>query len=98
MGEGPVITFMDKGTAYDRGLYNLTVETAKENNMKVQTKSKIIGGNDASVLHKSAGGIRTVSVSAPCRYLHTASSSVCYKDVTDMRKLAERLLHKFAVL
>jgi endoglucanase len=98
LGNGPVISFMDKGTAYDRELYKIAVDTAKENNMKWQTKSKIVGGNDASVLHRSAGGVRTVAVSAACRYIHTPYNTVNCKDVEDMVKLAEKLLYKFAVL
>ncbi|MCL2037100.1 MAG: M28 family peptidase [Oscillospiraceae bacterium] len=97
LGKGAVVGFMDKGTAYDRGLYNITLETAKENNLLIQTKSKIVGGNDASVFHKSAGGIRTIAISAPCRYIHTPFCVANYKDIESMRKLAEKLLYKFAV-
>jgi endoglucanase len=98
LGDGPVISYMDKGTAYDRGLYKIAVETAKENNLRSQIKGRIVGGNDASVVHKTAGGIRTIAVCAPCRYIHTAYSLVNSRDVAEMRKLAEKLLYKFAVL
>jgi endoglucanase len=95
---GAVISFMDKGTVYDRRLYKIAVETAKENNLRCQTKNKIVGGNDASVVHKSAGGIRTVAISAPCRYLHTPYCVVESGVLNEMRVLAEKLLSKYAVL
>jgi endoglucanase len=95
---GPVISFMDKSTAYDRELYGIALETARENNMKIQVKSKIVGGNDAGVVHKSMGGIRTIAVSAPCRYIHTANGMVSFRDIIEMKKLAEKLLYKFAVM
>jgi len=98
LGKGPVISFMDKGTVYDRQLYNMAVLTAKENNIKSQTKNKIVGGNDASVIHKSAGGMRTIAVSAPCRYLHTPHCVMNKQDAVETRLLAEKLLCKFAVL
>ena len=98
LGEGPVVSFMDKGTMYDRELYAIAVETAKENNIKIQTKSKVVGGNDASVIHKSVGGIRTIAVSAPCRYIHTPSCAANSRDIAEMRALAEKLLCKFAIL
>jgi endoglucanase len=98
LGEGAVITFMDKGTVYDRELYKITNQTAKDNNLKFQTKNKIIGGNDASVIHTSAGGIRTIAVSAPCRYLHSPLCMANNQDISEMRVLAEKLLSKLAVL
>jgi len=98
LGAGPVISFMDKNAVYDRQLYNIAVETGKENNIKTQTKNKIVGGNDAGVINKSAGGIRTIAVSAPCRYLHTPHSMADKNDMVQMRVLAEKLLSKYAVL
>jgi endoglucanase len=98
LGAGPVVSFMDKGTVYDRKLYGIAVETAKENNIKIQSKSKIVGGNDASVLHKSAGGIRTIAVCVPCRYLHTPLCIANNRDIVEMRRLAEKLLYKLAAL
>ena len=98
LGGGPVISFMDKGTLYDRRLYDIAVQTAAENNLKSQTKSKIVGGNDAGVIHKTMGGIRTIAVSAPCRYLHTPFSMVNSRDVMEVRTLAEKLLYKYAIL
>jgi len=98
LGGGAVVSFMDKGTVYDRELYNITLETAKENNIKTQTKSKIVGGNDASIIHKSMGGIRTIAVSAPCRYIHTPFCMASIGDINGMRTLAGQLLCKFAKL
>ena len=98
MRAGPVVGFMDKGTIYDRELHQIASKTAMENNINIQTKNKIVGGNDASIIHKSVGGVRTIAVSAPCRYIHTPFCVVNNQDIKDIRVLAEKLLCKFAIL
>lgn len=80
-GSGAVISFMDNGTIYDKQLYIATFKVAKENNIKVQPKAAIAGSNNSSIIHKTKGGIRTLSVSLPCRYIH---SGYCVADVNDI--------------
>jgi len=91
---GTVVSFMDKGTVYDKELFDLAFKTAAENGLKCQTKTKVIGGNDASAIHKSLGGIRTLALSAPCRYLHTAYCAADKRDILEMRVLAEKMIEK----
>lgn len=33
----------------------------------------VAGGNDAKAIHVSAGGVKTLAISLPCRYLHSPS-------------------------
>lgn len=60
-----MVSFMDNGTIYDKGLYDHAFALAKERNIPCQTKTRIAGGNNAHVLHtvKSGrprrGGVRT---------------------------------------
>jgi len=91
LGGGTVVPFMDRGTAYDRALYKLAFETAAENGLKCQTKTQVAGGNDSSSIHKAAGGIRTVCLSVPCRYLHSPSCVINKDDLLEMRTLTEKL-------
>ncbi|MCL2077807.1 MAG: M42 family peptidase [Oscillospiraceae bacterium] len=98
LGDGTVVPFMDKGTAYDRELYNLTFETAYRNNIKIQTKTQIAGGNDSSSIHKTAGGVRTICLAAPCRYLHSPCCVIKKDDFLGTRVLAEKLAYKIAEL
>ncbi len=88
---GPVISFMDRGTVYDRELFALALETASKNNIKAQVKTKVAGGNDSQVVHKSRGGVRTVSMSMPCRYLHSASCVLDKSDIHSTFELAMKL-------
>ena len=45
-GKGPVISYMDGGTIYDRGLFRDLRRLAEENRIPWQTKEYIAGGND----------------------------------------------------
>lgn len=91
-GKGAVISFMDKATVYDYSLYNTALEVAAKNKLPCQTKSGIFGGNDSKSIQVSKGGVRTLSVSLPCRYIHTASNMLCKKDIKNTLKLLEKLV------
>lgn len=96
LGEGPVISFMDRSTSYDSGLYRRAFALAKENNIPCQTKTMVAGGNDAGAIHVSRGGVRTLAVSAPCRYIHSPVCVVKEDDLTQMLSLTRLLAASFA--
>ena len=95
-GGGAVVSFMDRATLYDRELYKRAFEIAEKNNIPCQTKTVVAGGNDAGAIHKSAGGIKTIAVSLPCRYIHSGSSVCNLKDIESVERLAKELLKDFA--
>lgn len=86
LGKGCVVSFMDRGTIYDRELYRLAFEKAVEQGIPVQTKTLIAGGNDSGAIHVSAGGVRTCALSVPTRYLHSPS---CVAKLSDIRAAAD---------
>ena len=86
LGEGPAISFMDRGTVYDPALYRLAMDTAAQHGIKAQPKRYVAGGNDASVIHKSLNGVKTLTVSMPCRYLH---SPACVLHTNDIQACAD---------
>lgn len=94
LGNGPVVSFMDGRTVYDNKLYNLAFETAKENGLKIQTKTAIAGGNDAGAIQTSGKGSRVIAVSLPCRYIHSGVSVVKKSDIEETRKLLNAFLPK----
>ena len=98
LGEGPVVSYMDRSTIYDRELYKLAFDTAKELDIKCQTKSVVAGGNDSGAIHKAVGGVRTVAVSLPCRYLHSPSCVIKESDLYGSARLAEALIGKLGAL
>lgn len=96
VGNGAVVSFMDRGTIYNKDLYKKAREIADKNGIANQTKTVVAGGNDAAAIHKAAGGIKTVAVSLPCRYIHSASSVGSKKDMECVKDLAKVLLEEFA--
>ena len=95
LGKGPVVSFMDRSTVYDRELYRLAFDIAAEEGFPCQTKSMVAGGNDAGAIHISGKGVRTIAVSVPCRYLHSPSCVISTDDYENscrlVRILAERI-------
>ena len=92
LGSGPVVSFMDRRTIYDRELYRLAFDTAREIGVPCQTKSAVAGGNDAGAIHISGKGVRTLAVSVPCRYLH---SPACVIESADLES-TYALVHELA--
>lgn len=94
LGDGPVVSFMDGRTIYDKELYKLARNIAKENGILAQTKTAIAGGNDAGAIQTSGKGSRVLAISLPCRYIHSASSVVNLKDIDNTLLLLKELLPK----
>lgn len=94
LGNGPVVSFMDGRTLYSKRLYNLAFETAKNSNIKIQTKTAIAGGNDAGAIQTSGKGSEVLAISLPCRYIHSPASMLKISDIDDTRKLLDELLLK----
>ncbi len=95
-GDGAVVSFMDRSTMYNPDLFKNAFDVAKKNNIKIQPKTTVAGGNDAGVIHKSCAGVRTIAVSLACRYIHSAT---CVADINDMNSchdLAVALLKEYA--
>ena len=94
LGDGPVISFMDNRTIYDRELFELGFAVAKENNIPAQTKTAVAGGNDAGAIQTSGDGARVMAISLPTRYIHSGASVVKASDIDDTRRLLKALLPK----
>ncbi len=96
LGDGGVVSFMDRRTIYPKDLFDKAFEVAQKNGIKVQAKKAVAGGNNAGVIHKTAGGVRTLAVSLPCRYLHSPSCVLKKDDITESVKLIKALAEEFA--
>lgn len=98
LGKGAVVSYMDRSTIYDRELYELAFSLAEKNNIPVQTKTMVAGGNDSGAIHTTGNGARTVAVSAPCRYLHSPSCVADKRDIDACGKLALALIGELGKL
>ncbi len=92
LGDGPAVSFMDKATLYEKRLYDLAINSG----LKCQTKKFVSGGNDAGAIHLTKSGVPTVTLSAPCRYIHSPSPVADLDDAENMVPLAEHLINTLA--
>ena len=95
-GKGPVVPYMDGGTAYDRALFELLRDLAEENHIPWQTKEYISGGTDARAIQRTKTGVRVAAVSAAVRYLHSPSSVASISDIEHIETLALRFIEAVA--
>ncbi len=96
VGDGAVLSFMDRSTIYDKEYYKMAFEAAEKVGVKCQAKRAVAGGNDAGAIHVSRGGVRTVAVSLPCRYLHAPVGLIAQEDYYSAQKLVFKLAEKIA--
>ncbi len=93
IGQGAVVSFADRATLYDSELYTLIRTIANECNIPIQTKNRIVGGNNAGSIQRSHSGTRVAAISLPCRYIH---SPLCVGKWSDIEAM-NSLLHQFVM-
>ena len=96
VGKGPVVSFMDRRTIYCREYYETAFALAEKLGIPSQTKEGVAGGNDAGAVAPAGTGVRTIAVSLPCRYLHSAFSLIAQEDFENAEKLVKALAEQIA--
>ena len=71
---GPAIYIADRATMSDPRLVNHFVMTAEKNKIIHQIRQPGEGGTDAGAIHLQRGGIPSISISVPTRYIHSPVS------------------------
>ncbi len=87
-GKGPVLSWMDGGTIYDRGLFELLRGLAEDNGLPWQMKHYLAGGTDGKAIQRTKAGVRVAGISAAVRCLHAPSSVCSISDAEQMLVLA----------
>lgn len=91
-GKGAVVSFMDGATSYDREYYNAALNSG----IAAQSKCAVAGGNNSGAIHLSRGGVRTLALSVPCRYIHTSGSTASLNDIVAVRDLTKYMINKIS--
>ena len=97
IGGGAFISFMDRTTIYDRGLFKMEQRIANERGINWQFKKGVTGGNDSGTIHNSRSGVRTAAISLPCRYLHSPCGVISESDLNAVCELVYSLAQKAAM-
>ncbi|MBE6956392.1 MAG: M42 family metallopeptidase [Ruminococcaceae bacterium] len=95
-GDGPVISYMDGGTIYDRGLFELLRDTAERNEIPWQMKHYIAGGTDARAVQRTKTGVRVAGLAAAVRYLHAPAGVGSIRDFDHILRLSRLFIDAIA--
>lgn len=88
IGKGAVLSIMDRSTIYDKSLLELAVAVADEKEIQWQYKNVVAGGNEAGSYQRAASGARVLAISAPTRYIHSASNVIAMSDMESVANLS----------
>jgi putative aminopeptidase FrvX len=94
MGMGPVISFADRTSIGDTELIKHFVSTAEQEQIPYQWKQTMSGGNDAGSIQTSGAGVKVISISVPCRYIHSPVSCLDLNDLNNMLELVKKALFR----
>jgi putative aminopeptidase FrvX len=96
LGGGPAVYVADRGTLSDPRLVRLLTGAAERRGLPHQIRQPGGGATDAAAIHLARGGIRSISVSVPCRNLHGPMSIARYEDWRGLIALVRGALEDLA--
>ena len=76
LGAGAAIKVMDSYSVSDRGLVDSFIDVAEKSGIPYQLEILPMGGTDAGALQRSRSGCKAITISVPCRYVHTVTETV----------------------
>ena len=80
VGKGPAIFLHDSSMLPNLKLRDLTVDIAQENRIPLQFNVLSGYGEDGAEIQKSHGGVPTINITVPTRYLHSHNSLISRSD------------------
>jgi len=89
LGAGTAIKIFDSRSVSDKELVDRLVELAEEDGIPHQFEILPQGGTDAAGMQLAGTGCRAITLSVPCRYVHTITETI-HPD--DLRATADLLL------
>ncbi len=92
LGQGPAIKVRDQGNLSDPRVVDWMVRTAQKAHLPYQLEVLEYGGTDARAIQLSRAGVPAGCLSIPCRYIHSPSEMVDFRDVENAVRLLVALL------
>lgn len=94
LGGGPAISIADRTTYFDVALSTALCKIAEKNNVPYQRRRITGGGNDGGAIHLTGSGARCVTISVPCRYIHSPICVASKADFENTVKLVDLFLRE----
>ena len=80
LGKGVAIKVLDGNSISTRWLVDEFVEVAEKNEIEHQLEILTAGGTDAAQIQLSRSGVPSITLSIPCRYVHTSAEMIDKED------------------
>ncbi len=93
MGEGVVLTLVDGRMISDPRALAFLRETAAANDIPYQFKTAGGGGTDGGAIHTAQTGVPTMTLSTPCRYIHSPTALLNLDDYANVLSLSQAVLN-----
>ncbi|UWG99107.1 M42 family peptidase [Dehalobacter sp. DCM] len=93
LGRGPACSLIDSATIYRPDAIKKVMETARTNHIPLQFRQGTRAANDAGNIHQAGTGIPTITLSVPCRNIHTMSSLISRQDYAHCLELVKCMLN-----
>ena len=94
LGAGAVLTLMDSSMISDPRALAFLRQTAEAEAIPYQYKTVRGGGTDGGAIHTAHAGIPTMTLSTPCRYIHTPTALMNLDDYGHVFQLAQAVLNR----
>ncbi len=95
LAKGPAVVLAEaggRGNVADRKLLKRFVEVAKEGKISIQPEVMEGGATDAASVYNVREGIPSISISVPCRYIHSRAALADVRDVESTLELLSSFL------
>jgi endoglucanase len=92
LGKGPAVKVRDGGMLADPRLVEWMCRSAEREGIPYQREVLLGGTTDARSIQVTRAGVPAGCLSVPCRYVHTPSEMVDYRDVENSVRLLLTLL------
>lgn len=95
LGDGPQIILYDASMVSHKGLRDLVVKTAEENEIPFQYSSMAGGGTDSGAIHLTHNGVPALSITIATRYIHSNAAMLHRDDFDNAVKLIIEVIKNF---
>lgn len=94
IGEGPQIVLYDASMVSHKGVRDLVVSTAEENDIPFQYATMAGGGTDSGKIHLTGDGVPSLSITVPTRYIHSHAAMLHRDDFENTVDLLVKVIKK----
>lgn len=87
LGDGPQIILYDASMISHKGVRDLVIDTAEDQNIPFQYATMAGGGTDSGAIHLTANGVPSLSITVATRYIHSHAAILHRDDFENAVKL-----------